>query len=104
VLLGDLALLHDAGSLAAPPGETVPRMQVIVGNDGGGTIFDSLEVAETADPELFDRVLYTPQRVDLVALASAYGWTHRLAATRSDLDDALTAAGDRVLIEVPLAR
>lgn len=104
VLLGDLALLHDAGSLAAPPGEPVPRMQVIVGNDGGGTIFDSLEVAGTADPELFDRVLYTPQQVDFAALAAAYGWEHRRAATRSELDDALSASGDRVLIEVPLPR
>lgn len=104
VLLGDLALLHDAGSLAAPPGEPVPRMQVIVGNDGGGTIFDSLEVAGTADRELFDRVLYTPQSVDVAALAAAYGWEHRRAATRSELDDALSASGDRVLIEVPLPR
>lgn len=104
VLLGDLALLHDAGSLAPTPGETAPRMQVIVGNDGGGTIFDALEVAGTADPELFDRVLYTPQAVDLQALATAYGWRYVRAATRAELDDALTASGDRVFIEVPLAR
>jgi 2-succinyl-5-enolpyruvyl-6-hydroxy-3-cyclohexene-1-carboxylate synthase len=104
VLLGDLALLHDAGSLAPTPGEPTPRMQVIVGNDGGGTIFDALEVAGTADPELFDRVLYTPQAVDIPALAAAYGWEHRRAATRAELDDALTASGDRVLIEVPLPR
>jgi 2-succinyl-5-enolpyruvyl-6-hydroxy-3-cyclohexene-1-carboxylate synthase len=104
VLLGDLALLHDAGSLAPAPGEPAPRMQVIVGNDGGGTIFDGLEVAATADPELFDRVLYTPHTVDLAALAAAYGWEYRCAATRADLDDALSASGDRVLIEVPLTR
>ena len=104
VLLGDLTLLHDAGSLAPTPGETLPRMQVIVGNDGGGTIFDELEVAASADPELFDRVLYTPQAVDFAALAAAYGWEHRLASTRSELDDALSGAGSRVLIEVPLAR
>lgn len=105
VLLGDLALLHDAGSLApGAPGEPAPRMQVIVGNDGGGTIFDALEVAGTADPELFDRVLLTPQSVDLAALAAAYGWTHRLAATRADLEDALSASTPRALIEVPLPR
>jgi 2-succinyl-5-enolpyruvyl-6-hydroxy-3-cyclohexene-1-carboxylate synthase len=104
VLLGDLTLLHDAGSLAPTPGEEMPRMQVIVGNDGGGTIFDSLEVAGSADPELFDRVLYTPQAVDFAALAAAYGWEHRRATTRSELDDALSASGLRVLIEVPLAR
>jgi 2-succinyl-5-enolpyruvyl-6-hydroxy-3-cyclohexene-1-carboxylate synthase len=104
VLLGDLALLHDAGSLAHTPGESEPRMQIIVGNDGGGTIFDALEVAGSADPQLFDRVLYTPHTVDLVALAAAYGWEYRRAGTRADLDDALSASGRRALIEVPLPR
>jgi 2-succinyl-5-enolpyruvyl-6-hydroxy-3-cyclohexene-1-carboxylate synthase len=104
VLLGDLALLHDAGSLLAGDGEPRPRMQVIVGNDGGGTIFDGLEVAATADPALVDRVLLTPQTVDLAALASAYGWEYRLVANRGELDPALTPSADRVLIEVPLAR
>ena len=104
VLLGDLALLYDAGSLAPTPGEPAPRMQVIVGNDGGGTIFDGLEVAATADPQLFDRVLYTPHSVDFAALAAAYGWEYRRAATRADLDDALSASGVRVLIDVPLSR
>jgi 2-succinyl-5-enolpyruvyl-6-hydroxy-3-cyclohexene-1-carboxylate synthase len=104
VLLGDLALLHDAGSLLSGEGEPRPRMQVIVGNDGGGTIFDSLEVAATADPELVDRVLLTPQSVDLAALAAAYGWEYRLVANRGELDPALTPSSGRVLIEVPLAR
>ncbi len=104
VLLGDLALLHDAGSLLAGDGEPRPRMQVIVGNDGGGTIFDGLEVAATADPVLVDRVLLTPQTVDLAALASAYGWEYRLVANRGELDPALTSSAGRVLIEVPLAR
>jgi 2-succinyl-5-enolpyruvyl-6-hydroxy-3-cyclohexene-1-carboxylate synthase len=104
VLLGDLALLHDAGSLLAGDGEPRPRMQVIVGNDGGGTIFDSLEVAATADPALVDRVLLTPQTVDLAALAAAYGWEYRRVATRGELDPALSPSAGRVLIEVPLAR
>ncbi|MDZ8200147.1 2-succinyl-5-enolpyruvyl-6-hydroxy-3-cyclohexene-1-carboxylic-acid synthase [Microbacterium sp. SSW1-59] len=105
VLLGDLALLHDAGALAAAPGEPEPRIQVIVGNDGGGTIFDGLEVARTADPHAVDRVLYTAQRVDLAHLAAAYGWEYTRVTTRSALDQALTATGAaRHLIEVPLPR
>lgn len=104
VLLGDLALLHDAGSLLAGHGEQLPRMQVIVGNDGGGTIFDGLEVAATADPELVDRVLLTPQTVDLAALASAYGWEYRRVETRGELDPALSPTAGRVLIDVPLSR
>lgn len=104
VLLGDLALLHDAGSLLSGHGEPLPRMQVIVGNDGGGTIFDGLEVAATADPELVDRVLLTPQTVDLAALASAYGWEYRRVEARGELDPALTPSAGRVLIDVPLSR
>ena len=102
VLLGDLALLHDAGSLLTSDGEARPRMQIIVGNDGGGTIFDQLEVAATADPALIDRVLLTPQSVDFSALASAYGWEYRLVTNRGELDPALTPSNGRVLIEVPL--
>ncbi len=104
VLLGDLAMLHDAGSLLFGVGEPRPNLQLIVGNDGGGTIFDSLEVAGTADAALLDRVLLTPQRVDLEALAAAYGWEYRRVATRGELDPALSPTPGQVLIEVPLAR
>ncbi|WP_166790511.1 2-succinyl-5-enolpyruvyl-6-hydroxy-3-cyclohexene-1-carboxylate synthase, partial [Cryobacterium tagatosivorans] len=105
LLLGDLALLHDAGSLLLAPGEPLPRLQVIVGNDGGGSIFDGLEVAASAPAAALDRVLFTPQQVDLSALAAAYGWEYGRAATRSELERALTAPprGPSIL-EVPLAR
>lgn len=103
VLLGDLALLHDAGALLATPGEPVPRLQVIVGNDGGGSIFDSLEVAASAPPDDFRRVLTTPRPVDLAALAAAYGWSYRLVTTRGGLDSALvTPTPGPELVEVPL--
>ncbi|MDH2443407.1 2-succinyl-5-enolpyruvyl-6-hydroxy-3-cyclohexene-1-carboxylic-acid synthase [Amnibacterium sp. CER49] len=104
VLLGDLALLHDAGALLQAPGEPVPRLQVIVGNDLGGTIFDTLEVAGTADPADFERVVRTPRPADLEALARAYGWSYRRIETRGDLDRALTAPEARPsLLEVPLS-
>ncbi|MCU1570656.1 MAG: 2-oxoglutarate decarboxylase [Naasia sp.] len=105
VLLGDLTLLHDVGGLLLPPGETPARVQVIVGNDGGGTIFDGLEVAATADAASFDRVLYTPQTADFAALARGFGWAHSVAATRGDLDRALTSPPQGVsILEVPLPR
>ncbi len=105
VLLGDLALLHDVGALLLPPGEPRPRLQVVVGNDGGGTIFDGLEVAGVADEDAMDRVLYTPHAVTLADVAKAYGWDHRRVTTRSALDQALTSpvTGPQ-LIEVPLER
>jgi 2-succinyl-5-enolpyruvyl-6-hydroxy-3-cyclohexene-1-carboxylate synthase len=104
VLLGDLALLHDAGALLFGAGEPRPNLQVIVGNDGGGTIFDGLEVAASARQEAFDRVLLTPQSVDLRSLAAAYGWEYSLASNRGELDEALSSSGGPMLIEVPLPR
>lgn len=105
VLLGDVAFLHDASSLlVGQGGEPAPRLQIIVGNDGGGTIFDSLEVAATAGAA-FDRVLYTPTSADLGAIARAYGWEHVVAGTRAELDAALLdVSRERVIIEVPLPR
>jgi 2-succinyl-5-enolpyruvyl-6-hydroxy-3-cyclohexene-1-carboxylate synthase len=104
-LVGDLTLLHDVGSMLLGEGEPRPRLQLIVGNDGGGTIFDALEVAGTAPREAFDRVQFTPQHVDLAALAAAYGWGYTRAATRGELDEALTGRLDGPqLLEVPLER
>jgi 2-succinyl-5-enolpyruvyl-6-hydroxy-3-cyclohexene-1-carboxylate synthase len=105
VLLGDLAFLHDVGALLLPPEEAEPRIQVVVGNDGGGTIFDDLEVAGVAGADAMRRVLYTPQTARLEHLALAYGWEFHRATTRSALDQLLTApVGGRQLIEVPLER
>ena len=105
VLLGDLSLLHDVGSLLLPADERAPRIQVIVGNDGGGTIFDGLEVAQTAAPAAMERVLYTPHAARLAQLAAAYGWEHVAPTTRTELDQALTSpvTGPQV-IEVALTR
>jgi len=104
VLLGDLALQHDLGALLAAVGEASPRIQVIVGNDAGGTIFDSLEVADTAEPALFDRVMLAPTALDLRAIAAAAGWEYRRAENRGELETALAPTPGRVLVEVPLPR
>ncbi len=101
VLLGDLATVHDAGALLAPLPDDL-MLHVFVGDDGGGTIFDSLEVAATADPDDFARVMRTPVAVDFAALAAAGGWAYRRATTRAELDDALTARERLLLVHVPL--
>ena len=104
-LIGDLTLLHDASSLLIGDGETRPRVLLIVGNDGGGTIFDTLEVAASAPRDAFDRVMFTPQSVDVAALAAAYGWEYRRAETQARLIDALTASVTApTILEVPLQR
>jgi 2-succinyl-5-enolpyruvyl-6-hydroxy-3-cyclohexene-1-carboxylate synthase len=102
-LVGDLTFLHDVGALLFGLGEPRPRIQVIVGNDGGGTIFDGLEVGRQGGPA-FDRVLLTPQVVSIAKLADAYGWDYVRVDTRGALDQALTASTGPVIVEVPLPR
>jgi len=105
VLLGDLAFLHDVGALLPAHDEQEPRIQVIVGNDGGGTIFDGLEVAASAPRADLDRAFYTPHSVQLEHLALAYGWNYQRITTRTALDQALTSpVRGRQIIEVPLPR
>ncbi len=89
VLLGDLTLAHDAGSLLLTPGEMPERMQVFVGNDNGGSIFEALEVAHTAPEALFQRALRTPFDLNLTAVAAAYGWMAHTITTRGELAAAL---------------
>jgi 2-succinyl-5-enolpyruvyl-6-hydroxy-3-cyclohexene-1-carboxylate synthase len=105
VLLGDLALLHDVGSLLVEPGfSDSARVHLIVANDGGGTIFDELEVSQTASQEDRDRVLLTPHEVSLEALAGAYGWEYRLVNHLGDLAEALSASDSRLIVDVAIAR
>lgn len=105
VVLGDLAALHDAGGLLGSADPEQVRMQVIIGNDHGGTIFDSLEVANTAPAGDFDRVFLTPQNVNFEALAAVYSWNYTKVSTVSELERALTGFGSGCeLIEVELAR
>ena len=104
VLLGDLTLLHDAGSLSFnqnSPAEAELDIQLIVANDFGGSIFSGLEMAKTLDEKSFDKLFRTPQSVDLWHLAAAYGWQYQLVETVGDLETALAIEG-RVLIEVRL--
>lgn len=105
VLLGDLATVHDSGSLTLTQGEDLPLVQVIVGNDHGGTIFDALEVANSATPENVDRVLLTPVSVDFEKLAEGYGWNYIKVSTVSQLEAALVAPQSLPqLVEVELER
>jgi 2-succinyl-5-enolpyruvyl-6-hydroxy-3-cyclohexene-1-carboxylate synthase len=101
VLLGDLTLLHDVGSLAIDPLDGDLNIQVIVGNDHGGSIFEGLEVAQILDENNFDRLFRTPQNVQLEPLAKAYGWQYLSVHSVSALKQAMKQTG-RVLIDVKL--
>ena len=101
VLLGDLTVLHDAGSLAIDPGDVNLNIQLVVGNDNGGTIFEGLEVAKNLPKPEFERLFKTPQLVNLEFLAKAYDWQYVSVENLESLKEALKTRG-RVLIDVVL--
>lgn len=88
-LMGDVTFLHDAGGLLVGTDEVRPNVRIVVVNDGGGTIFASLEHS-SANPENLRRVFTTPHDADLNAIAKAYGASYTLVESKSDLKKALT--------------
>jgi len=68
LLIGELALQHDAGGLLAAARAGV-RLNIVCIDNGGGGIFDFLPVAEHADPGDYERHIATPSSADLASLA-----------------------------------
>jgi 2-succinyl-5-enolpyruvyl-6-hydroxy-3-cyclohexene-1-carboxylate synthase len=102
LLVGDLALIHDAGGLLASSGLGL-GLTVVVINNGGGGIFEFLPVSQHA--ERFEALFLTPQAVSLGALAGAAGAAHVAVSSLEALREALRvpSAGVRV-VEVMVDR
>jgi 2-succinyl-5-enolpyruvyl-6-hydroxy-3-cyclohexene-1-carboxylate synthase len=100
-LIGDLALLHDAGGLLWA-GRRQPGVTFVVPNNDGGGIFDLLPVA--SEPEL-DALFVTPHGLDLAALAEAAQVEHVMADAPSALRDAVRSPARATrIVEVPIDR
>ena len=105
VFMGDVTFLHDAGGLLLGDGEAEPQLRIVVLNDAGGAIFGLLEHGAVAAAGRYgnavERLFATPQRVDLAALAAAYGVAHRSVGTTAELAEALSGPLEgRSIIEV----
>ena len=68
VLIGELALQHDAGGLLAARRAAVP-LEIVCFDNGGGAIFDFLPLAKHAEPGAYEQHIATPTTTDLAALA-----------------------------------
>lgn len=76
-VVGDVALAHDIGGLAASRHASAT---LVVINNGGGAIFDYLPQAGHPD---FERLWLTPPGLDLAEAAALYGLEH-VAVTDTD--------------------
>jgi 2-succinyl-5-enolpyruvyl-6-hydroxy-3-cyclohexene-1-carboxylate synthase len=100
VILGDLTLIHDASSMIEDPEETI-NLQLVMVNDSGGSIFEKLEVFESVDQGMFDRIFRAGQKIDYWSLANSYGFVYVCPTDEQELLEALKTPG-RVLIEIKL--
>ncbi|MCC5914791.1 MAG: 2-succinyl-5-enolpyruvyl-6-hydroxy-3-cyclohexene-1-carboxylic-acid synthase [Balneolaceae bacterium] len=83
-ITGDLAFLHDAGSLLTiNNGEPEAPLVILVINNGGGTIFRMLPVFEQKD--LYRDYFETPQQADISLLARSYGINYQKIDRLSEL-------------------
>ena len=87
-LMGDVTFLHDVGGLLVGPLEERPDVRIVVINDGGGTIFSTLEHSIAA-AEHVERVFTTPHGVALAPLCAAYGAGFSMATSVAELSQAL---------------
>ncbi|MDO9073985.1 MAG: 2-succinyl-5-enolpyruvyl-6-hydroxy-3-cyclohexene-1-carboxylic-acid synthase [Rubrivivax sp.] len=106
LLLGDTALLHDAGGLAAAAGVDGPLVIVVVHNDGG-RIFERLPLARNpAMAAARERLFVAPHGRSFDGLAATWGIHHVSVATRAELQQALArglSAPRPLLIEARVA-
>lgn len=91
-LLGDLTLIHEISGLNLS-GLGDLDVQLIIGNDNGGHIFDHLEMREHLSPEWFEKLFTTPQQLDLEPIVTGFGWKYIRCENLTDLDEAIRTRG-----------
>jgi 2-succinyl-5-enolpyruvyl-6-hydroxy-3-cyclohexene-1-carboxylate synthase len=93
-ILGDLALFHDLGGLAAA--READHLRLIVIDNSGGGIFHFLPQAEAMPDQEFEPLLGTPYGVDPARAGELFGLEAAVPSTQSELARALD--GDARLI------
>ena len=88
LLIGDISLLHDIGSLAEVRRQNVANLCVVVLNNNGGRIFERLPVTDLAD--VAEQLFVAPHGLNFTGIASAFGLGHRLVSEWSGLNGALS--------------
>lgn len=92
VILGDLTLIHEIAGLNLS-GLADLNVQLIVGNDNGGHIFDRLEMREHLSDKWFEKLFTTPQSIDLETVAVGFGWKYLKPKTVAELESAMQTTG-----------
>lgn len=90
-LMGDVTFLHDVGGLL---GARPENLTIVVANDDGCGIFETLEIGAPEFRPSFEQVFGTPHGVHIEAIAQAYGVNYLRAETLPELIEALIDTTD----------
>lgn len=92
-LCGDLTFLHDITALTPTQTQWPDNLVIVVANDGGGAIFETLEPGKPALRPHFEGLIATAHSTNIEQLCAGMGVAYRRADTPEALADAL--AGHR---------
>lgn len=95
-VMGDLTFAHDLGGLNIGPLEPRPdNLLIVLTNDSGGGIFETLEPGAESlrtfsdGTAAFERVFGTPLDLDFAELCAGFGVEHKLATSVEELATAI---------------
>ncbi len=95
LLIGDIAMLHDAGGLLTPSAEETGDLTIVVLNDDGGAIFAGLEHSQSHLAGYLNRYFTVPHGRGFAELAAAYGWEHTRVRSAEEFAAAFGTVGER---------
>ncbi|MFH0411044.1 2-succinyl-5-enolpyruvyl-6-hydroxy-3-cyclohexene-1-carboxylic-acid synthase [Corynebacterium sp. L4756] len=89
-LLGDITFLHDLTGLIIGPDEVRPEnLTIVIANDNGGGIFETLETGHNSLRGDFEKAFGTPHDVDIEPIVEGLGLDYRRADTAQELLDTM---------------
>jgi 2-succinyl-5-enolpyruvyl-6-hydroxy-3-cyclohexene-1-carboxylate synthase len=97
LITGDLSFLHDINSLATAVKYSIPITIIVINNNGGG-IFESLPIANRV--KYFNKFFITPHNLDLGQIVKSFGINYQLVTTRRNLQQQLKNAMNKNLPSV----
>lgn len=96
LVTGDLGLIHDMSSLPLIR-RSRATVKVVVVNDGGGRIFETLPAAEVLPDREFERLMLAPSDLSIESLASSAGLEAVQVDEPEGLVEALAGEGSLVI-------
>ena len=101
-VLGDLALFHDIGGLAAV--SHAPELRLIVIDNAGGGIFHFLPQQEAMPETEFEALLGTPAGRDPAEAARLFDLTVAVPASPGELDEAMAGNAQVIVVRTDRTR